>query len=111
MEHQDWEKVVLRKTNKQDGSRTSNNTGAFNPTGTKKFRSLDGEDPPPPEKISHNVRHNIQKARCIKNMSQRDLAKKLNMSLSVISDYENGKAIPDRSTLSRLGKALGVKLN
>jgi putative transcription factor len=111
MEHQDWDKVVLRKSNNQNKSKTSNGTRAFNPAGTKKFRSLDGEDPPPPEKISHNIRNNIQKARCAKNMSQKDLAKKLNMSLSVINDYERGKAIPDRSTLSRLGRALGVKLN
>ena len=45
-----------------------------------------------------------------KEMSQKDLAQKVNEKPSVIQDYEAGKAIPNPQVLGKLERALGVKL-
>ena len=81
-----------------------------NPPGTAKFRILDSEDPPPPEKLNTNISLLIQKARVAKKMSQKDLGVSVNIKANIINDYESGKAIPDRQILIKLGRFLGVKL-
>ena len=45
-----------------------------------------------------------------KQLSQKDLAQKVNEKPSVIQDYESGRAIPNPQILSKLERALGVKL-
>lgn len=45
-----------------------------------------------------------------KEMSQKDLAQKVNEKPSIIQDYESGRAIPSPQILGKLERALGVKL-
>lgn len=45
-----------------------------------------------------------------KEMSQKDLAQKVNEKPSIIQEYESGKAIPNPGILGKLERALGVKL-
>ncbi|KAG4306512.1 hypothetical protein PORY_000500 [Pneumocystis oryctolagi] len=52
----------------------------------------------------------ISKARQEKNIKQSELAQKINEKVSVINDYENGKAIPNQMILLKIEKVLGVKL-
>ena len=52
----------------------------------------------------------IQTARQEKELSQKDLAQKVNEKPSVIQDYESGKAVPNPQILSKLERTLKVKL-
>ncbi len=53
----------------------------------------------------------IQQARQAKEMTQKDLATKINEKPSVVNDYESGKASnPNQQILAKLERALGVKL-
>uniref|UniRef100_A0AC35TNL9 HTH cro/C1-type domain-containing protein n=1 Tax=Rhabditophanes sp. KR3021 TaxID=114890 RepID=A0AC35TNL9_9BILA len=52
----------------------------------------------------------IQKARADQGMSQKDLATKVNEKPTVITDYENGKALPNQQIISKLERALNVRL-
>ena len=52
----------------------------------------------------------LQRARQSKNMTQKDLAAKIAERVTVINDYENGRAIPSGVIISKLEKALGVNL-
>lgn len=52
----------------------------------------------------------IQTARMEKELSQKDVAQKINEKPSVIQDYEAGRAIPNPQILSKLERILGVKL-
>lgn len=45
-----------------------------------------------------------------KQLSQKDVAQKVNEKPSVIQDYETGKAIPNPQILGKLERVLGVKL-
>jgi putative transcription factor len=53
----------------------------------------------------------IQQARQAKQMTQKDLATKINEKQSIINEYESGKAInPNQQILGKMERALGVKL-
>lgn len=82
-----------------------------NPPGTSKFRALESDSPPRPEKISQSMRIAIQKARQSSKMTQKKLAKILNVIPNLISEYESGKAIPNKQILSKLKNVFGSKLN
>lgn len=74
-------------------------------------RKLDEEtEPAALQKVPAEVRHAIQKARLDQKLSQAELGKRINERAQVIQEYESGKAIPNQAILSKLEKALGVKL-
>ena len=45
------------------------------------------------------------------NMTQKDLAEKLNVSDKVISKWETGKCLPDVEMMMKLSRALGVSIS
>lgn len=100
---QQGEKVDLQKkynaaTNRHQG--TSLNTA-----------KLDAET----EKLSHNkvgldTGRLIQQARAGKNWKREEFATKICEKVQVVTDYENGSAIPNNQILSKMERALGIKL-
>ncbi|KZP29836.1 ylMBF1 [Athelia psychrophila] len=80
-------------------------------TDHQRIAKLDRENEvAPPAKIAPSVGKAIQTGRQDKSFTQKDLAQKVNEKPSVIQDYEAGKAIPNPQVLSKLERALGVKL-
>ena len=53
----------------------------------------------------------IAELRKLNNMTQRELAERLNVSDKVISKWETGKSLPDVETMLRLSKILGVSIS
>ncbi|KAG8217224.1 hypothetical protein J3R82DRAFT_5310 [Butyriboletus roseoflavus] len=77
----------------------------------QKIAKLDRENEvAPPPKVNASVGKAIQTARMEKQLTQKDLAQKINEKPSVIQDYESGKAIPSPQILSKMERTLGVKL-
>ncbi len=66
--------------------------------------------------IDHDLSLQIQKARMNKlnaegkSMTQKELAKQLNVLPNVIQDYESGKIIPDGNLISKMSSILGTRL-
>ncbi|XP_014664829.1 PREDICTED: endothelial differentiation-related factor 1-like [Priapulus caudatus] len=52
----------------------------------------------------------IMQARQAKNMTQKDLATKINEKQQVVNEYEQAKAIPNQAVLAKMERILGVKL-
>jgi putative transcription factor len=52
----------------------------------------------------------IQRVRQQKGLKQDELARLINERPSIVTEYENGKAIPNEQVLVRLEKALGIYL-
>jgi len=50
------------------------------------------------------------KARLEKKLTQAQLAQQINELPKVVQDYEAGKAIPNQAIISKMERALGVKL-
>jgi len=62
------------------------------------------------ESVSHDFKMALQQARLAKKLNQATLAATVNEKPSVINDYESGKAIPNGAIISKLNRALGVRL-
>jgi putative transcription factor len=52
----------------------------------------------------------LQRARSAKKWSQQELANALNQPLTVIKQYESGKAKPNGMLIHKMNTVLGVKL-
>ncbi|XP_017777999.1 PREDICTED: endothelial differentiation-related factor 1-like [Nicrophorus vespilloides] len=62
------------------------------------------------ESISLDIGKLIQQGRQSKNMSQKELATKINEKPQVITDYEAGRGIPNNIILGKIERAIGLKL-
>ena len=87
---QDWEPIVLTKESK--------------------VKPIIKEKESAQRVMSIDIQQSIQKARLAVKMSQKDLAKKLNVNVDVIINYENGKAIPNNEFIAKIEKILNTKL-
>ena len=52
----------------------------------------------------------IRKLRLEKNMTQKQLAERMNLSSKTVSKWETGKGLPDISLLQPLAQALGISV-
>ena len=86
---QDWEQVVWKKSEPV---------------------SKHHDQEPVAREMSFSIQKAIQQARIACKMSQKDLALKLQVQLSQVIDYENGKIVPNNLFISKLEKALNTKL-
>ncbi|KAG9447889.1 hypothetical protein H6P81_014017 [Aristolochia fimbriata] len=130
---QDWEPVVIRKKTpnaaaKKDEkavnaarrsgadietvkkSNAGTNRAASSST-TLNTRKLDEET----ENLAHDrvpsdLKKAIMQARVEKKLNQAQLAHLINEKPQVIQEYESGKAIPNQQIITKLERALGVKL-
>lgn len=62
------------------------------------------------ETLGLEVSKLIQQGRQAKEMTQKDLATRINEKPQVINDYEAGRAIPNQVILGKLERTLGMKL-
>jgi len=94
-----------------DKKMTAGVNKAHQGTDHQRIAKLDRENAvAPPQKISLTVGKAMQTARMEKQLSQKDVAQKINEKPSILQDYESGKAIPNPQILGKLERVLGVKL-
>jgi len=94
-----------------DKKMTAGVNKAHQGTDHQRIAKLDRENEvAPPQKISLTVGKAMQTARMEKQLSQKDVAQKINEKPSILQDYESGKAIPNPQILGKLERVLGVKL-
>ena len=60
--------------------------------------------------VSLSVARLIQQGRQQKNLTQKELATKINEKAQVINDYESGKAIPNDQVMGKIERVVGIKL-
>ncbi len=68
-------------------------------------------DSQPSPDASPQVADAVRDLRHVRNLSQRQLAARMNVPRTYISKIENGKAMPTLSSLDRLAKALNVDIS
>lgn len=62
------------------------------------------------KKVDPHLRIRIMKARQALNWSQQDLAQRISERVSVVAEYESGKAVAEERVVVKMEKALGVHL-
>jgi putative transcription factor len=125
--HQDWNRVAFTgpvgKAKKgeqavQDAHRRGNEVETIRKHGNNmnhgpavNMKKLNEEDDVMPvAALPHEFRMAMQKARVAANLSQADLAKRVNEKQSVINDYENGRAVPNPQVIVKIERALNTRL-
>ena len=63
------------------------------------------------ELISHVCSEDVKKARMAKGLNQADLAKKINVKVSVIHEIENGTAHYNADLINKIANVTGAKIN
>ena len=102
MEHQDWNPVVFKKQVKKKQVNLKSQS-------VKKLED-DANDDFAHKKITLDLKLAIQQARNSRQMTQKQLANQMNLPVSMIINYENGKAIPNNRFISNLERVLQTKL-
>ena len=62
------------------------------------------------KRVNHSLSVNIQRTRQQKGLTQADLGRLINEKPSIITEYENGKAVPNEQVIVRMEKTLGIHL-
>ncbi|KAK4777405.1 hypothetical protein SAY87_017592 [Trapa incisa] len=130
---QDWEPVVIRKKAPNAAAKkdekavnAARRAGAeietvkkYNAGSNKAASSSTSLNTKKLDEDTENLTHDrvptemkkvIMQARLDKKLTQSQLAQMINEKPQVIQEYESGKAIPNQQIITKLERALGVKL-
>lgn len=105
-EHQDLNPVTFTKTGSQrkDAIFETVNKNKVQPVNKKLDEDL------PELKHVGNLGKLFQQARQAKGLTQKDLAKQLNMDVKVYQEIESGKAVYNGQIIGKIKRKLGVKV-
>ena len=114
--HQDLETVVIRgkgahikKQKERSGEKTTQKK--FDATHSNAMRKLDENGETfKVDKVNPKVVKAIIAGRTAKNWKRKDLAMRTQLTESIITEYETGKAKPNIGQIKKMERALGVKL-
>merc|ERR1712137_300683 len=130
MEHQNWEYTVYSGgksgAKAEKGEKAVNKAGqlgkdvetfkkvnannkANNLVGSQIHRVMEA-DQYKADTVSQDFKMCLMKARQAKGLTQQQLANAINEKQSIVQEYESGRAVPNNQVISKLNRALGVKL-
>ena len=104
--HQDWKTIIIKNPKQNVKNSTKKMTIHLITVG--KYSNKADNDELKHKQLSTDLRISIQKARCSKNLTQKELAQKINVSHQIISDIELGKAIYNGSHINKLKRFLKI---
>ena len=108
---QQWDVVVLKKTNKQTNKQTNNQTEKktnmpSNKSGSEQIDKMEKEIAKQ-KKIPEILKKNIQAARLNKKLTQKQLATQSGVDVKTISMIEAGTAIFNDTEIRKIEKIIG----
>ncbi len=117
---QDWTPVIMNNTRKpQTQSRTSSHTSS-SATSASASASASAvvaaiskpveDDTKKTKYIAKVTSDAVRVARCEKKLTQKELAQKCNMDVSIVSEIERGTCVYNATHVNRLQTILGVKI-
>lgn len=111
-DHQDWKPVVFKKTDnnksKEEKSTVATSSSSLSSVGV--YKASGDEDTKKTKYISKNTSQAITNARCEKKMTQKELAQKCNMDVSIINEIERGACVYNATHVNKIQSVLGVKI-
>lgn len=114
LDHQDWKQIIIHSKHKNvNDSNTKKTKVVKNKNGEKNKidNKLDKkvEDGDMKHKIiSLKLRQEIQKRRTSQNLTQKDLATRVNLPVIVINEIESGKAIYNHQHMNKIKRFLKI---
>ena len=111
LEHQDWKQVIIKKKDsKTTGSNTISNTLSTKlsdkqQTDIKLLKQVENDELKH-KKVPPEVRKQIQQKRGALKWTQKQLAQKCNLQVSIINDIETGKATYNPQHITKIKRIL-----
>jgi putative transcription factor len=113
MSHQDWTPVVFNKKSndgKDTGKPTSSLSSSSSLSNVGVYKAASDDDVKKTKYVSKTTSHAIMSARAEKKMTQKELAQKCNMDVSIINEIERGTCVYNATHLNKIQSVLGVKI-
>lgn len=109
LQHQDWTPVIIRTKNNEStkGEHSSKNLSEGQQRETKLLKKADNDELKH-DKITKELRILIQQGRGKQKWTQKDLANKCNLPISVINEIETGKAIYNPQHINKIKRVLKI---
>lgn len=109
MNLQEWDTIVFTKKTKTKNKSNIQNINSQNES-SQKMNKVDNEIFTQ-KKLTYAFKKELQKARLLLKISQKDLAIRLNVKTQLITSYENGTCLtPTNGFIAKLEKQLKCKL-
>ena len=110
LEHQDWKPIIIKKTDsKTTNSNTISNTtkklSVKQQTDIKLLKQADNDELKH-KKVPPEVRKQIQQKRGALKWTQKQLAQKVNLQVSIINDIETGKATYNPQHITKIKRII-----
>jgi len=117
---QDWTTVTMSKPKKQETKTTAaaaatasyskvNSASAVAAT-TTASKTADGDDTKKTKYIAKVTSDAVRQARCEKKLTQKELAQKCNMDVSIVAEIERGGCVYNAGHVNKIQTVLGVKI-
>lgn len=108
-DHQDWKPVVFKKSDSNNKSKEEKSTtSSLSSVGV--YKASGDDDVKKTKYILKNTSQAIISARCEKKMTQKELAQKCNMEVSIINEIERGVCVYNATHVNKIQSVLGVKI-
>jgi len=107
-DHQDWNPVIVKtKQTKEEKKITSKKLSDRQQQEHKLFKK-DEEGDLKHDKVSQSIRKKIQGKRCELKWTQKELAQKCNLQVSIINEIETGKAKYNPQHVNKIKRILKI---
>jgi len=111
MSHQDWTPVVFGKKSKDTGKSTvSSSSTSSSLSNVGVYKAANDDDMKKTKYVSKSTSQAIISARSEKKMTQKELAQKCNMDVSIINEIERGVCVYNSTHVNKIQSVLGVKI-
>tara|TARA_B100001094_G_C17404490_1_gene427229 strand:- start:103 stop:471 length:369 start_codon:yes stop_codon:yes gene_type:complete len=114
LDHQDWKNIIVRTKHNKGLSPDEKKTKVVKNKGSEKnkvdikLEKKVDEGDMKHKIISLKLRQEIQKRRTSQNLTQKDLATRINLPVIIISEIESGKAIYNHHHMNKIKRFLKI---
>ena len=113
MSHQDWTPVVFGKKsddNKKGCEKEKSSSSSSSLSNVGVYKAASDDDVKKTKYVSKNTSQAIMSARAEKKMTQKELAQRCNMDVSIINEIERGVCVYNATHVNKIQSVLGVKI-
>ena len=108
--HQDWTPVVFNKKSNDGKDTEKEKPSSSSLSNVGVYKAASDDDIKKTKYVSKNTSQAIMSARAEKKMTQKELAQKCNMDVSIINEIERGACVYNATHVNKIQSVLGVKI-
>ena len=108
--HQDWTPVVFNKKSHDGKDTEKEKPSSSSLSNVGVYKAASDDDVKKTKYVSKNTSQAIMSARAEKKMTQKELAQKCNMDVSIINEIERGACVYNASHVNKIQSVLGAKI-